>query len=42
MFAGMTDVVIVYDVDGRYIKIAPTKDSNLYRPAEEDAGQDIA
>jgi diguanylate cyclase (GGDEF)-like protein/PAS domain S-box-containing protein len=35
LFAGMTDVVIVYDIDGRYIEVAPTNPANLYRPADE-------
>ena len=41
LFAGMTDVVIVYDVDGRYVKIAPTHPANLYRPAEEMLGKTL-
>jgi PAS domain S-box-containing protein len=32
LFAAMRDVIIVYDSEGRYLKIAPTNQSNLYRP----------
>ena len=41
LFAGMTDVVIIYDVDGRYVKIAPTGPESLYRPAEEMLGKTL-
>ena len=41
LFAGMTDAVIVYDSDGRYIKIAPTSTSNLYRPLENMLGKTV-
>jgi PAS domain S-box-containing protein len=37
LFAGMTDVVIIYDIDGRYLEIAPTNPANLYRPPEESS-----
>jgi diguanylate cyclase (GGDEF)-like protein/PAS domain S-box-containing protein len=37
----MTDVVIVYDTNGRYIEIAPTNPANLYRPADEMLGKTI-
>jgi diguanylate cyclase (GGDEF)-like protein/PAS domain S-box-containing protein len=39
LFASMKDVVIVFDVDGRYIEIAPTDPSNLYRPPAEMLGK---
>jgi diguanylate cyclase (GGDEF)-like protein/PAS domain S-box-containing protein len=39
LFAGMMDVVIVLDVDGRYIEIAPTNPSNLYRLPDEMLGK---
>jgi diguanylate cyclase (GGDEF)-like protein/PAS domain S-box-containing protein len=39
LFASMKDVVIVFDVDGRYIEIAPTDPSNLYRPPDEMLGK---
>jgi len=41
LFAGMTDVVIVYDVDGRFVKIAPTDPANLLRPAQEMLGKTL-
>jgi PAS domain S-box-containing protein len=41
LFAGMTDVVIVYDADGRYIKIAPTNPINLYRPPDDMLGKTV-
>ncbi len=41
LFAGMTDVVIVYDADGRYLEIAPTKGIDLFRPASEMLGQTV-
>jgi PAS domain S-box-containing protein len=34
LFAAMKDVVIVYDKDGRYIKIAPTDPTLLVKPPE--------
>jgi diguanylate cyclase (GGDEF)-like protein/PAS domain S-box-containing protein len=39
LFAGMVDVVIVLDIDGRYIEIAPTNPANLYRPPDEMLGK---
>ena len=41
LFAGMMDVVIVMDADGRYIEIAPTNPANLYRPLNEMLGKTI-
>ncbi|HEX7540904.1 MAG TPA: PAS domain S-box protein, partial [Anaerolineales bacterium] len=41
LFAGMTDVVIVYDIDGRYIEIAPTNPANLYRLPDEMLGKKV-
>src|ERR1051326_4694875 len=32
LFAAITDVIIVFDADGRYLKIAPTNAANLFRP----------
>ncbi|MCU0524840.1 MAG: GAF domain-containing protein [Elainella sp. Prado103] len=34
LFAAMADVILVLDREGRYLKIAPTNQENLYRPAE--------
>lgn len=39
LFAAMEDVVLVLDRDTRYVSVAPTKPSLLYRPAEELIGQ---
>ncbi|MCJ7434173.1 MAG: GAF domain-containing protein, partial [Anaerolineales bacterium] len=41
LFTAMTDVVIVYDADGRYIKIAPTNPANLYRLADDMLGKTV-
>ena len=41
LFAAMMDVVLVLDAEGRYVKIAPTNPSNLYRPPEELLGKRI-
>ncbi|MGD0878092.1 MAG: diguanylate cyclase [Anaerolineales bacterium] len=41
LFAGMMDVVIVMDVDGRYIEIAPTNPANLYRLPDEMLGKTL-
>jgi len=42
LFEAMTDVIIVLDKNGRYLKIAPTNPSLLYRPAEELVGKTLA
>ena len=42
LFAGMTDVVIVYDADGRYLEIAPTLNMNLRQPASEMLGKMVS
>ena len=39
LFASMNDVIIVYDKDGKYIRIAPTNPSLLVRPPEEMIGR---
>ncbi len=41
LFAGMADVVIVYDTDGRYIEIAPTNPANLIQSPEEMLGKTL-
>ena len=41
LFGAMTDVVLVYDRHGRYIKIAPTNPAFLYRPANELIGKTL-
>jgi len=35
LFAAMTDVVFLLSAEGRYLKIAPTKPSFLYKPAAD-------
>ena len=35
LFKGMTDVVIMVNSDGRFLKIAPTSTDLLYKPADE-------
>jgi PAS domain S-box-containing protein len=39
LFSSMNDVVLVVDKETRYLRIAPTNPSRLYRPAEELLGQ---
>lgn len=41
LFAAMTDVVLVIDAQGRYLKIAPTKSQLLYRPADQLIGKTL-
>ena len=41
LLAAMTDIVLVLDADGRYVKIGPTNPLNLYRPSEELLGKKI-
>jgi PAS domain S-box-containing protein len=41
LFAAMTDVVLVLDGDGRYLRIAPTNPANLYRPPAEMLGKTV-
>jgi PAS domain S-box-containing protein len=41
LFASMNDAIIVYDKDGRYVRIAPTNPSLLIRPPEEMVGRYI-
>ena len=42
LFASMNDVIIVYDRDGRYVRIAPTNPSLLIRPPDEMVGKYIS
>ena len=39
LFASMNDAIIVYDKDGRYVRIAPTNPSLLIRPPDEMVGR---
>src|SRR5207247_8900724 len=41
LFAAINDVILVLDAEGRYVKIAPTNPSLLYRPAAELLGQTL-
>jgi PAS domain S-box-containing protein len=41
LFAAMTDVVLVLNADGHYVKIAPTSSMNLYRPPDELLGKKV-
>lgn len=42
LFASMNDVIIVYDKEGRYIRIAPTNPSLLFRPPDVLLGKTIS
>ncbi|HUI90472.1 MAG TPA: GAF domain-containing protein [Anaerolineales bacterium] len=39
LFTAMTDVILILDKDGRYLRIAPTNPSRLVKPADELLGQ---
>lgn len=41
LFAAMPDVILVLDRKGRYLKIAPTNQSNLYKPTQELLGKTL-
>jgi PAS domain S-box-containing protein len=41
VFAAMNDFVLVLDGEGRYLKVAPTTSSMLYRPPEELVGRTV-
>ncbi len=41
MFQAMTDIVIVTNREGRYLKIAPTAPNLLYRPSRELLGKTV-
>jgi PAS domain S-box-containing protein len=41
LFAAMTELIIVVDASGRYLKIAPTNQLLLYKPAEELVGKTV-
>jgi len=42
LFNAMTDIVMVFDASGRYLKIAPTAPELLYKPAPEVLGKTVA
>ncbi len=41
LFSSMHDIVLVLDVAGKYLKVAPTAPDLLYRPAEELIGRTL-
>src|SRR5947209_15035985 len=41
LFAAMTDVIIVFDAEGRYLKIAPTDPTYLYKPPADLLGKTL-
>ena len=41
LFAAMVDVILVLDWQGRYLRVAPTNQENLYRPIEALVGQTL-
>lgn len=41
LFEAMTDVILVFDRDGRYLKVAPSKPAHLYKPAAERLGKTL-
>nr|MDQ3816912.1 PAS domain S-box protein [Acidobacteriota bacterium] len=41
LFAAMTDVILELNSEGRYLKVAPTNPSLLYKPTEELLGKRI-
>ncbi|WP_293336406.1 PAS domain S-box protein [Microcoleus sp. CAWBG58] len=41
LLAAMNDVIFVFDIEGRYLKIAPTNPEPLYKPPAEVIGQKI-
>jgi PAS domain S-box-containing protein len=42
LFAAMTELIIVIDANGRYLKIAPTNLSLLYKPTEQLVGKTLS
>ena len=41
LFAAMTDVILVLDKEGRYLKIAPTNPNLLYKPLSDLVGKTL-
>jgi two-component system cell cycle sensor histidine kinase/response regulator CckA len=41
LFAALTDVIFVLDSEGRYLKVAPTDPTYLYRPSAESLGRTV-
>ncbi|MEG4393349.1 PAS domain S-box protein [Microcoleus sp. BROC3] len=42
LFAAMNDVIFELDIEGRFLKVAPTNPELLYKPTAEYAGQKIS
>ena len=41
LFSAMNDVIIVYDKEGRYLRIAPTNPSRLFQPPQDMLGKKV-
>lgn len=41
LFAAMTDIILVFDAEGRYLKVAPTNPTLLYSPAQDLVGKTL-
>ncbi|HZA45355.1 MAG TPA: PAS domain-containing protein [Rubrobacter sp.] len=41
LFEAMTDVILILDAEGRYLKVAPTEPSLLYKPPAEMLGKTV-
>ncbi|MEI6644933.1 MAG: PAS domain S-box protein [bacterium] len=41
LFMAMTDIILVFDKNGRYLEIAPTNPNPLYKPKPEWVGQTL-
>jgi PAS domain S-box-containing protein len=41
LVAAMTDVILIFDAQGRYLQIPPTNPALLYKPAEELVGKTL-
>jgi diguanylate cyclase (GGDEF)-like protein/PAS domain S-box-containing protein len=41
LFSAMSDVILIINAEGRYLKVAPTNPELLYRPLEEMLGKTI-
>jgi len=41
LFSAMTELIFVYDTQGRYLKIAPTNPSAIYKPSNHLLGKTL-
>jgi len=41
LFEAMTDVILVFDRDGRHLKVAPSRPAHVYKPAAERVGKTL-